>query len=65
MRRSIGAYAVPDANGEFTSTLRTYTNLHSAPGFAVQTVTLNNYGGRTVRIELGSSLALTLSCPSG
>ena len=44
-----------------------YRNLHSAPGFAIQTVNLNNYRGRTVRIELASSsadpeLPLRLSC---
>jgi hypothetical protein len=34
--------------------LRTYTNQQAAPGFAVQTVSLNNYRGRTIRIESAS-----------
>jgi hypothetical protein len=45
---------VRDANGSFIATLRTYTNLQAAPGYAVQTVSLNNYRGRTVRIEFAS-----------
>lgn len=45
---------VRDANGQFIATLRTYTNLQAAPGYAVQAVSLNNYRGRTIRVEFAS-----------
>lgn len=33
---------------------RTYTNLQAAPGYSIQTVSLNNYRGRTICIEFAS-----------
>lgn len=45
---------VRDANGQLLTTLKVYSNLQAAPGFALQTLSLTQFKGRTIRIELVS-----------
>jgi hypothetical protein len=43
---------VRDADGTLLKTLKTFSNQHSAPGFALQAFDLSAYKGRTIIIEL-------------
>jgi len=45
---------VRSANEQRLTTLKVYFNLQAAPGFALQTPSLTQFKGRTIRIELVS-----------
>ena len=45
---------VRDANGQLLTTLKVYSNLQAEPGYALQTLSLTQFKGRTIRIEVVS-----------
>ncbi len=45
---------VRDANGQLLTTLEAYSNLQAAAGYTLQTSSLTQFKGRTIRVELVS-----------